>query len=190
MEMKGANKEDPDKPPANEVKVTSTTFMRTYLAYIARLFDEKHTKVTIKAMGNAIPRALNLGMLVRKRFRGIHQIAEISMVDTVGRFSDRKVGVVTIVLSKTPLDGSHVGYLGPLPDSEVEEYKAYVPGQALPASESSRGFRARLNRGLGRRPFGRRGYGQRYEGGYGQRYRGGYGNYQRGGYRPRNEYYS
>eukprot|EP00826_Nyctotherus_ovalis_P046331 TRINITY_DN5220_c0_g1_i4.p3 TRINITY_DN5220_c0_g1~~TRINITY_DN5220_c0_g1_i4.p3 ORF type:complete len:142 (+),score=29.32 TRINITY_DN5220_c0_g1_i4:149-574(+) len=141
-------------------------------------------------MGNAIPRALNLGMLVRKRFKGIHQIAEISMVDTAGRFSDRRVGVITITLSKTPLDKNHAGYLAPLADSEVEEYKVYVPGQALPTSEPPRGFRGRSNRGFGRRPFARRGYGQRYEGGYGQRYRGGYGNYQRGGYRPRNEYYS
>ena len=176
--MEGKKQTEKDKGPANEVKVTSTTFMRTYLAYIARLIEEKYEKIIVKAMGNAIPRAMNLGMLVRKRFKGIHQIAELSMIDSE---DSRKIGLITITISKSSLDKNHVGYIGPLPDSEVVEYKPYVPGQPRENqdNEEGRATGGRFRRRFGGRNYGGRGFGRgRFRGGYG---RGGY----QGGYQDR-----
>ena len=165
-------KKTASKEPANEIRVTGTTYIRTYLAYVARLFDEKYDKVIVKAIGNAIPRAVNLGMLVRKRFKGIHQIAEISMIDMKDRDITRKVALISITLSKVLLDKNHIGYAAPLPDSDVIEYKPYAPGEPAEAEPRRRDFRGRR--------YARGRYG-RGSGGYGRRSRG----YRSGGYRSR-----
>ena len=69
------NKEkEKGKKPDNEIRVASTTFIKTYLAYIARLFEKKYEKIIIKAMGFAIQKAVSLAMLTRRRFKGLHQI--------------------------------------------------------------------------------------------------------------------
>ena len=184
-------KEAKGKGPDNEVRVTSSTFVRTYLAYIARLFDEKHDKVVIKAMGNAIPRAVSLAMLVRHRFKGLHQIVEISTTEFSDNDRVRRVGLVTITLSKKELDKNHIGYSAPLPDSEVTDYKPFVPGQPKETKPGEnptetpagprRGFRSR-GRGMRGGRFGGRGMrggprgGRRggYDEGYGERSTGGY----------------
>eukprot|EP00826_Nyctotherus_ovalis_P009599 TRINITY_DN1253_c0_g1_i1.p1 TRINITY_DN1253_c0_g1~~TRINITY_DN1253_c0_g1_i1.p1 ORF type:complete len:203 (+),score=23.61 TRINITY_DN1253_c0_g1_i1:1707-2315(+) len=172
-----AEKKSQAKEPANEIRVTGTTYIRTYLAYVARLFEEKHDTVVVKAIGNAIPRAVNLGLLVRKRFKGIHQIAEVSMIDLNDRDRTRKVALISITLSKKSLDKSHIGYAAPLPDSEVVEYKPYAPGQPVEEENRERGQRFR-ERGRGR---GREGYGRDY-GGHGRRPRGSRGGYRRRGW--------
>ncbi len=188
------------KGPDNEVRVTGTTYLRTYLAYIARLFQEKHEKVIVKAMGYAIPRAVALAMLVRRRFKGIHQIAEVSMIDLQDRDRARKVALMTITLSKKELDKNHIGYAAPLPDSEVTEYQPFVPGQAPPAGAARGagprgrgrggrrgGFRGRgRGRGYGGYGYEEEGYGsyEDYEGGYGGSYEGGnFRGRSRGGFR-------
>lgn len=204
-------KEAKGKGPDNEVRVTSSTFVRTYLAYIARLFDEKHEKVLIKAMGNAVPRAVSLAMLVRHRFKGLHQIVEISTTEFTEQERVRRVGLITITLSKKELDKNHIGYSAPLPDSEVTEYQPFVPGQPREAKAGEtaeaprRGFRSR-GRGMrggrfggrgmrGGRGFGRGmrggrgGFGGDYEegysyGGYSERPAGGYGERRGYGERP------
>ncbi len=181
------------KGPDNEVRVTNTTYIRTYLAYIARLFQDKHDKIIIKAMGYAIPRGVALAMLVRRRFKGLHQIAEVSAVDLADQDRTRKVGLITITLSKTALDKNHIGYSAPLPDSEVTEYQPFVPGKPAPgaaaegATEGQQPAReegAPMRGGRFRPPMGRgrgRGFGGRRGG-----FRGRRGAYE--GYGAREEY--
>jgi len=168
MEKKREVEKD-KKAPDNEVRVTTQTFIRTYLAYIARLFQDKHDKVIIKGMGYAVPKAVSLAMLVRHRFKGLHQIVEVNTMELTDRDLVRKVGLISITLSKKELDKSHIGYSAPIPDTEVEEYKPYVPGQPIATTtgateDAPRGeFRGRRRgRGFGRdRGFGRsRGFGR------------------------------
>ena len=184
------------KGPDNEIRVKATTYTRTYLAYIDRLFKDNHDKIIIKGTGYAIPRAVALAMLTRKRFKGLHQIVEVGTNDFKDRDFTRKVGLITIILSKKPLDSKHIGYSAPLPDTEITEYTPYVPGIEPPGRGVGRGFgRGRARGGFGGRGRNfRRGYGGRggyggnygygggyrddYEGGYGRRYGRGYG----GGY--------
>ena len=188
------------KGPDNEVRVNNVTFTRTYLAYIARLFTDKHEKVVIKAMGYAIPKAVSLAMLVRRRFKGLHQIVEIGTVEFNERERVRKVGLVTLTLSKKELDKTNIGYSVPLPDSEVTEYQPFVPGaprvgetgprEGREPGERRGGFRGgRRGRFRGRRGDfgeGRGGYGAPRRGGYGEEAEFGEG---RGGYRPRRSGY-
>ena len=165
----------------NEVYVTGTTYIRSYLAYVAHLFEEKQDTIIIKAMGNAIPRAVSLGMLIRGRFKGIHQIAEISTDEIKDRNSVRRVGLIKIILSKKPLDKRHPGYTAPLPDSEVIDYKPFNPSKTFESSKHGE------RKPIGKQEFRRGGYGRQYEGGYEKRYRNGYGSYYgnkfEGGYR-------
>eukprot|EP00826_Nyctotherus_ovalis_P019507 TRINITY_DN1601_c0_g1_i12.p3 TRINITY_DN1601_c0_g1~~TRINITY_DN1601_c0_g1_i12.p3 ORF type:complete len:187 (+),score=45.09 TRINITY_DN1601_c0_g1_i12:149-709(+) len=138
-----------EKKAANEVWVTGTTSFGSYLAYIARLFDENYDQIVIKAMGYAITRALDLGMLLRRKFKGIHQIAEVRMESLKGQDGNREVGQVVITVSKKELDRNHVGYTGPLPDAEVQEYQPFVATEArneqppIPRGRGRGGYRAR-----------------------------------------------
>ena len=116
------------KGPDNEIRVRSETYTRTYLAYIARLFEEKHEEIIIRGTGFAIPKAVGLAMLVRKRFKGLHQIVSTGINEFNDRDFSRKVGLITITLSKKPLDIKNIGYSAPLPDSEVTEYQPHIPG--------------------------------------------------------------
>ena len=184
------------KGPDNEIRVKASTYTRTYLAYIARLFKENHDKVVIRGTGFAIPRAVALAMLVRKRFKGLHQIAEIGINEFDDRDFTRKVGLINITLSKKPLDKNHIGYSEPLPDNEVTEYQPYLPGAELPGrAEGEAPRRARTRgtrfgvRGRGRGFRGRGGYGGGYGSGYGGGYGGGYSGYGRRGRRGRRDNY-
>lgn len=61
---------------------------------------------------------------------GLHQITEISSTNIVDVWepkeegldrleTTRRVSVITITLSKEPLDSSHIGYQPPLPEDQV-----------------------------------------------------------------------
>lgn len=165
----GRSEDTKEKGPDNEIRVRASTFTRTYLAYVARLFQDDHEKVIIRGTGYAIPRAVALAMLVRKRFKGLHQIVEVGTNDFNDRDFVRKVGLITITLSKKPLDKNNIGYSAPLPDSEVTEYQPYVPGATPPGR--AEGEAPRRGRGRGDR-FGGRGRRGGFRGGYS---RGGYG---------------
>jgi DNA-binding protein len=89
--------------------VTSATYARTYLAYIARLFQEKHEKIVIRGMGNVVPKCISLAMLVRRRFKGLHQIVEISTNELKDNDRVRKLPLITITLSMKELDKTNIG---------------------------------------------------------------------------------
>eukprot|EP00826_Nyctotherus_ovalis_P004987 TRINITY_DN11108_c0_g1_i27.p1 TRINITY_DN11108_c0_g1~~TRINITY_DN11108_c0_g1_i27.p1 ORF type:complete len:172 (-),score=46.38 TRINITY_DN11108_c0_g1_i27:133-648(-) len=155
------------KSPANEIRVNAVTYVRTYLAYIARLFQENHDDVIIRGMGQAIPRAVGLSMLVRKRFKGLHQLAKVETAEFDDRGYVRRVGLITIKLSKNPLDKDDPGYSPPLPDSEVTEYVPFAVNEKHDQDEAprrSRGRGGRVDRQGGSRR-GRRG-GSRQSRGY------------------------
>lgn len=165
----GHSEDTREKGPDNEIRVRASTFTRTYLAYVARLFQDKHDNVIIRGTGYAIPRAVALAMLVRKRFKGLHQIVEIGTNDFNDRDFTRKVGLITITLSQKPLNKNSIGYSAPLPDSEVTEYQPYVPGATPPGrNEGEAPRRARGGRfeGRGRRDGSRGGYARGYGSGF------------------------
>ena len=199
MDTKKSAGKEGDSKPANEIWVTSQTTFGPYLAYVSRLFGEKYEDIMIKAMGRAIPRALDLGMKIRGKFKGIHQIAEVKIATMNDKDQSRLVPQVIIHVSKKTLDKSHVGYTAPLPDSEVDEYQPFIISK--PNSEESKGSKPteepknQYTRGGNQRyqdSYPRDTYGQRYGGRRGRGF-GGFGRFGsrrggrragRGGFRP------
>jgi DNA-binding protein len=173
-------KREKGKGPDNEVRVKVDTYIRSYLAYIARLFDEKQDQVIVRGMGAAIASAVRVATLVRCRFKGIHQIAELGTMEMDDRFErqyesergKRRVPYVKFLLSKKELDKNNIGYMPPLPDSEVTEYKPYVRPEGPPAERGTEAPVRRPRGGEGRPRRSTRGYGRGYgrDYGYGQRY--------------------
>ena len=156
-----------EKTAPFEVRVTGQTLLRNSLGYVAHLFEDKNEKVVIKGMGFVISKAISLATLIRRRFKGLHQLVDFGTLEIVDEYDPieegldhvvvkKKVANVAITLSLAPLDKNHPGYAAPLPDSEVSEYE--------PFGGRSEGFRSRGFRGRGFR--GRRPRREGYEGGY------------------------
>lgn len=126
----------PEKTEPFEVRVTSNTFLRSSLAYVARLFDDKNEKVVIKGMGFVISKALSLATLVRHRFVGLHQTIDFGTLEIMDEYVPveegldnvtlkKKVPNVVITLSFKGLDKAHPGYSAPLPESEITPYEPF-----------------------------------------------------------------
>ena len=157
-----------EKTPENEIRVTSTTLISNYLRYINTLFtDKKLDTIIIKSTGNAIGKAVNLAEVARRRFKGIHQIAEISTIEIEDEYEPLEEGLDVVKLKrrlttlnitltkKEPVNKNLPGYMPPLPESEVQEYKEFRTGKPeYQTQEGEEDFR-------GRRRFRRGGRGMR-----------------------------
>ena len=89
--VKSEQKEkEKSKGPENEIRVTRQTLIRTYLAYIATLFQAKQDTIVIRGTGYVIPKANALASLTRRRFKGLHQLTEISTIDMPTQARDSK----------------------------------------------------------------------------------------------------
>ncbi len=154
----------PVSAPASEIRVKNATPIRAYLSYIASLFDSKNNTVTVRGTGFAIRKANALAALARRRFKGLHQITDISTVEMGSRQGPgtRRVALVTITLSTNLLDKTNPGYLAPLPDSEVSKYIPFIwRGGVGRGRGRGRGLGAGW-RGYQRARYGGRRYGPRY----------------------------
>merc|ERR1711957_548838 len=90
------------------------------------------SKVVIKASGNATTKAVTAAEVIKRRFKGLHQITSLSSQEVVDEYEPleegldnvtetRNISVLKIVLSKDALDTSDKGYQPPLPESEVKD---------------------------------------------------------------------
>ena len=159
-----------EKTPKNEIRVTSTTLISNYLRYINTLFtDKKLETIIIKSTGNAIGKAVNLAEVARRRFKGIHQIAEISTIEIEDEYEPieegldvvklkRRLTTLNITLTKKePANKNLPGYMPPLPESEVQEYKEFRSGKPeFQGQEGEDDYRGRRRSRRGMRRGGRR----------------------------------
>merc|ERR1712187_569568 len=87
----------------------------------------------ITGTGNAITKAVSLAEVVKRRFKGLHQVTALSTTDIVDEYEPLEEGLdkvtdtrtlscIEIKLSKDELDTSDKGYQAPLPESEVTDY--------------------------------------------------------------------
>ena len=140
-----------------DIRVTNHTPIGAYLNYIANLFEHNEEKIVLLGTGFAIQTAINLAALVRRKFKGIHQITDVTTIEMPRRLPKnqkstekdmRKVAMTTITLSKKELDKTHPCYTAPLADSEVTEYVAAVVPKRNGFVGARRGsYRGRFNRG-------------------------------------------
>ncbi|XP_022930954.1 RNA-binding protein FUS-like [Cucurbita moschata] len=191
----------------NEIRITTQGAIRNYITYASTLLQEKRVReIVLKAMGQAISKAVAISEIIKKRIPRLHQLIAISSVSITDVWEPieeglvpvemtRHVSMISITLSNRELNKSSPGYQAPY---FVEQPKQQYNNQQQPPQQQQqqqppprqhRIYHNAVNedpygqgrgRGRGRgRGWGRGGYGN-YQGGYGN-YQGGYGHYQ-GGY--------
>jgi DNA-binding protein len=126
--------EERKKPSANdvvlpnEVRITQQGKPRNYITYAMNLLahgdgsgsNKGVDQVILKAMGRAVNKAVTIAEIL-KRKAPLHQITSLSSVELTDIYepleegldiveSKRYVSCMTIILSKTPLDISNIGY--------------------------------------------------------------------------------
>lgn len=68
-------KKDREPIDEDEMRITSTGRMTNYVNYGAKILgDEDKKSIKIKATGNAIGKAVTLAEIIKRRFKGLHQI--------------------------------------------------------------------------------------------------------------------
>merc|ERR1711972_462978 len=100
----------------------------------AKLFNELEKKyIVIAATGNALTKAVTSAEVIKRRFKGLHQITKLSSQEIIDEYEPLEEGLdkvtetrnlpcMEIRLSKDPLDTSNLGYQAPLDESEVKDY--------------------------------------------------------------------
>eukprot|EP00397_Hematodinium_sp_SG-2012_P045582 GEMP01051237.1.p1 GENE.GEMP01051237.1~~GEMP01051237.1.p1 ORF type:complete len:189 (+),score=64.96 GEMP01051237.1:30-596(+) len=120
----------------NEIRVTSRGKTAAYVAYASKMFNEKSLKnVKVVATGTALPTAVTIGEILKRRFKGLRQIVKVGSMEIVNEYEPleegldnvtdvRHVSFIELLLSLEPLDEDDKGYQAPLPESEVVEMSA------------------------------------------------------------------
>eukprot|EP01068_Selenidium_serpulae_P003251 Selendium_serpulae@DN2954_c0_g1_i1.p1 len=165
--------------PEEEIRVTVNGKVANYVTYAARLFNEmNHETITVRATGRAMTVAVCVAEVVKRRFKGLHQVTSVGCTEILDEYEPREEGLdnkiekrqvafVSILLTKneTVADFDAPGYQPPLDESLVKELDPEAVGRGHGRSRG-RGSRGGYSGG---RQFGR-GRGGRGRGG-----RGGYG---------------
>ncbi|VWU48903.1 DNA/RNA-binding protein Alba 1 [Hepatocystis sp. ex Piliocolobus tephrosceles] len=152
----------------DEMRITSTGRMTNYVNYGAKLLgDEDRKSLKIKATGNAIGKAVTLAEIIKRRFKGLHQITKCGSTVITDQYmssqdnnehvvQERTVSFIDIHLSRDQLDVKDAGYQSPLDEKYVKEMS---PEEIVSRPFRGRGFRPRYFRGFrgGRGGFSRRG---------------------------------
>uniref|UniRef100_A0A6V7QQJ3 DNA/RNA-binding protein Alba-like domain-containing protein n=1 Tax=Ananas comosus var. bracteatus TaxID=296719 RepID=A0A6V7QQJ3_ANACO len=187
----------------NEIRITSQGLIRNYVSYATSLLQEKRVReIVLKAMGQAISKAVAIAEIIKKRNPGLHQDTSISSVSITDVWEPveeglvpleltRHVSMISISLSLRELNKNSPGYQAPLHAEQPKQQRRlqqtqqyqqppqYQTRQTQDSYERGRGRRIVRGRGRGR-GWGRGGYGEyggyvNNQGGYG-----GYGNNQDG----------
>jgi len=121
----------------DEIRISSKGRTSNYISYAAKLFHEKELdSFTLKATGQALATAVTVAEIIKRRFKGVHQLTKIGSISVEDEYEpkegeegeniiqNRNVSFIEIMLSRKELDTTAVGYQAPLPDSEVEEKSA------------------------------------------------------------------
>lgn len=116
-----------------EIRITGTGRIQTYISYAGKLFTRESKQFcTLKATGTALGKAVIAAEIMKRRFKGLHQITKVGSTEVVDTYLPKEEGLdvvehprsisfIEITLSKDPLDTRAVGYQAPLPEDQVEE---------------------------------------------------------------------
>lgn len=122
--------------PDNEIRVTAVGSVSAYVSFAAKVFNEmSKDELVVKATGNALAKAVTLTEVIKRRFKGLHQITALSTQEIIDEYEPleeglekvidkRNVAYLEIKLSKKELDTKAVGYQAPIDESLVTEYDA------------------------------------------------------------------
>merc|ERR1719157_309514 len=117
-----------------EIRVTAVGSVSAYVSRAAKVYNELNKdEVKITGSGNAVTKAVQLAEIVKRRFKGLHQLTKLGTQEIVDEYEPleegldtvtdtRNISTIEIKLSKTALDTSDKGYQPPIDESEVKEY--------------------------------------------------------------------
>ena len=122
-----------EKLPENEIRVRRGVGIGRYLRRAHDLLTGAvagQDSVVIKGISNAMENSVKLAELIKHRVRDLHQVNTITTITIVDEYEPLEEGLdylkferlqtmLTITLSKNPLDSQEVGYQVPIPTSEV-----------------------------------------------------------------------
>ncbi|KAL6766819.1 RPP25 [Auxenochlorella protothecoides x Auxenochlorella symbiontica] len=158
-----------DLPPIapDELLVTAISNPVEVAGKGVSMLEEEHPAITLKAMGQAIGKAVSVAEILKRRVAGLHQLVATSTVALTDVWeptveglerieTTRYASAIEITLSKTELDTSKPGYQAPLSESDVlssPEGLAALEASLVTEHRPSRGPgqpRSRSGRGRGR----------------------------------------
>lgn len=128
-------KEEKEDSKKDEIRISSKGRTSNYISYAGKLFNEDGMdSFVIKATGQALATAVTVCEIIKRRFKGIHQITKIGSIEIEDEYEPkskdddlenikqiRNVSFIEITLSKVELDTADRGYQPPLPEDQVEE---------------------------------------------------------------------
>merc|ERR1712136_705138 len=118
----------------SEIRITAIRSVSAYVTRAATVFNELEMPfITITATGNALSKAVTLAEVVKRRFKGLHQITTLGTTEIVDEYEPieegldrvtdtRSVTFIEIKLSKDPLDTTDKGYQPPIDEALVTEF--------------------------------------------------------------------
>merc|ERR1712050_724007 len=130
---KVAKPKDTSDKADDEIRVTAVGSVSAYVSRAATVYNELNKpKVVIKASGNALTKAVTAAEVIKRRFKGLHQVTALGTVEIVDEYEPleegldkvtdtRNVSTIEITLSKDALDTSNKGYQAPIDQSLVKE---------------------------------------------------------------------
>lgn len=127
------------------INIKSNGSTKKYIAYGAKLLiNEKFSRISLKASGNAINKALITADVLMKKIKGLAQINEIKSEEIEDLYqeknSDKEVikikknlAIMEIILSNSEtLDKSHYGYQSPLQNDKIKEFgTSFLPKEGM-----------------------------------------------------------
>merc|ERR1712203_350626 len=104
-----------------------------YISRAGKVYGElNQPKVVITATGNALTKAVTAAEVIKRRFKGLHQISSLGSTEIVDEYEPieegldkvtdtRSIPFIEIILSKEALDTKDKGYQAPIPEDQVTE---------------------------------------------------------------------
>ena len=142
-------RKEADKLPDNEIRVRRDARIGKYLRRANDLLSGKiqgHDSLVIKGVANAMESAVKLAELIKHRISKLYQVTTVENIKIVDEYEPLEEGLdylkfermgtmLSITLSKSPLNPKDIGYQDPIPDSEVQAYDEREPGEPRPRSQ-------------------------------------------------------
>jgi len=126
-----------DKEPINpyEIRIKSSKDTKFYVGYAMYLLDRANSEsVTIKATGNAIPKAVNVVEILKRRVEGLHQLNRIKHAEVEDKYEPLEEGLDTVIVKRflslieitltkniPETAQEEIGYQKPLPKDEIQK---------------------------------------------------------------------
>ena len=92
-----------EKEPINpfEIRITSGKDTKYYVGYAMYLLDRSNSElVIIKATGSAIPKAVNVVEILKRRVEGLHQINRVKHTEVEDIYEPLEEGLDTVVVKR------------------------------------------------------------------------------------------